>query len=102
MTALEQYIEDMRKNMSSNQLEMKEYFIQLAKALDADLKGKKEPDNSYIQGVLPDTALKTVCELLELNHEIIYADIHGALRIQKISEPPSSKGHYKYPSLGVK
>lgn len=41
MTELEKYVEDMRKNMSSNQLEMKEYFIQLAKALDADLKARE-------------------------------------------------------------
>lgn len=81
MTALEQYIEDMRKNMSSNQLEMKEYFIRLAKAIDADLKAK-EVNNSLLDHIPLSSLLKCMKDFGKFK----YRGKEGILIITKVPE----------------
>lgn len=87
MTALEQYAEDMQKSMSSNQLEMKHYFIKLAKALNEDLKAlntTKKEDTKESGTIFFETPLGTLNKRILLNQTWKYYDGNGILLITKI------------------
>lgn len=91
MTELEKYVEDMRKNMSSNQLEMKEYFIKLAQALNADLQAKEfinttvEKEKKHVF-IMEDITLSSVYKIMVARRSMIYKTTGGKLLIHKFDD----------------
>lgn len=90
MTALEQYAEDMQKRMSSNQLEMKHYFIKLAKALNEDLKAIKAPEkerpkvSNDLSSFYSKIPLAEITNVMRKGATWRYYDHNGTLEITKI------------------